>query len=120
MKQLRSAVRLTRLSVHVLNGMVLTVVFGGMLRVSFDAPLYQRLMGWWLRKVGHILGARVTVMGEPAGQGVLMVANHISWLDIPLLGGFAKPRFLSKQEVRDWPVIGSACKQGGNLVHYTR
>jgi 1-acyl-sn-glycerol-3-phosphate acyltransferase len=115
MKQLRRTLRLTRLGVHVLHGVVLTAILGGILRMSFNAPVYQRLMGWWLRRLGHILGARITVTGEPAGQGVLMVANHISWLDIPLLGGFAKPRFLSKQEVRHWPVIGWLAEKAGTL-----
>ncbi len=44
-----------------------------------------------------------------------MVANHISWLDIALLGGVANPRFLSKQEVRQWPVIGWLAEKSGTL-----
>lgn len=115
MKLLRRSVRLMRLFLHVLNGIVLTALFAGMLRMRFDAPFYRRLVGWWLRKTGQIVGARVSVHGEPAGQGVLMVANHISWLDIALLGGVVNPRFLSKQEVRHWPVIGWLADKCGTL-----
>lgn len=115
MKRLRRSVRLTRLLLHVLNGMVLTTVFAGIGRMSFDAPFYQRLVGWWLRKTGQIVGLRISVQGESAGQGVLLVANHISWLDIALLGGATTPRFLSKQEVRYWPMIGWLAEKSGTL-----
>lgn len=104
-----------RLALHLVNGVVLTGWLAGILRVPPDAPPYQRLMGWWLRKAGRILGVRATVFGEPAGQGVLMVSNHISWLDILLLGGVAVPRFLSKQEVRGWPVVGWLAQKAGTL-----
>jgi 1-acyl-sn-glycerol-3-phosphate acyltransferase len=106
--------RLIRLSTHFVLGMGLSVTLV-MLRISSDGVFYQRLMGWWLRKVGHILGAQVSVVGEPAGQGGLLVANHISWLDIPLLGGLTTPRFLSKQEVRTWPVVGWLADKAGTL-----
>lgn len=115
MKLLRRNLRLLRLVLHILNGMVLTLLLAGLLRVSFNTPFYQRLTQWWLRKITQILGIRVTVTGEPAGNGVLMVANHVSWLDIALLGGYAKPRFLSKHEVRHWPVIGWLADKAGTL-----
>lgn len=115
MKQLRRYWRLARLALHIVNGVVLTALLGGILRLSFNLPAYQRLVSWWLRKVAQILGVRVTVMGKPAEDAVLMVANHVSWLDISLLGGYARPRFLSKQEVRDWPVIGWLAAKSGTL-----
>lgn len=115
MKLLRRNLRLLRLALHILNGMVLTLLLAGLLRMSFNTPFYQRLTQWWLRKITRILGVRVAVTGEPAGDGVLMVANHISWLDIALLGGYARPRFLSKHEVRHWPVIGWLADKAGTL-----
>lgn len=115
MKQIRRIFRLFRLALHVLNGMFLTVLFAGVFRMPFDHPTYQRLVAWWLRKVAEISGVRIRVYGEPAGQGVMLVSNHISWLDIAVLGGTAKPRFLSKQEVRHWPVIGWLAAKSGTL-----
>lgn len=115
MKSFRRFVRLSRLAWHVLTGMFLTALFGGLLRMSFNTPFYQGLVKWWLGKVPRILGFQVSVMGEPAQQPVLMVSNHISWLDITLLGGAANPRFLSKQEVRQWPVVGWLAAKSGTL-----
>ena len=44
--------------------------------------------------------------GEPGGVATILVANHVSWLDIPVLGAIAPVRFVSKSEVASWPVIG--------------
>ena len=60
----------------------------------------------FLRWVGHVAGLRVTIRGVPLRRDVLFLANHVSWLDILLLGGSAGAAFVSKAEVRDWPLIG--------------
>ena len=61
------------------------------------------------------LGFRLQVEGEPADATVLYVSNHISWSDIPILGGRVPLRFLSKAEVGTWPVIGWLARQAGTL-----
>lgn len=54
------------------------------------------------------LGVRCRVRGEapPPGAGVLIVANHVSWLDISVLGAERRLSFVAKSEVASWPVIG--------------
>lgn len=54
------------------------------------------------------LGARATVRGAPPppGAGGLIVANHCSWLDIPVIGAQRPLSFVAKAEVATWPVIG--------------
>ncbi len=111
MKQLRRTVRLIGLALHVFVGVLLTVLFAWVWQAAF----YPRLVRWWLGKAGRIIGVQLKVVGKPADETVLMVANHISWLDIALLGGVANPRFLSKQEVRHWPVIGWLAAKSGTL-----
>ncbi|OQX15086.1 MAG: hypothetical protein BWK73_07850 [Thiothrix lacustris] len=111
MKRLRRLRRLIRLAAHVFVGVLITVLFAGIWQAAF----YPRLVHWWLGKAGRIVGVTVKVVGKPAEQAVLMVANHISWLDIPLLGGVANARFLSKQEVRQWLVIGWLAAKSGTL-----
>ena len=60
----------------------------------------------WHRGVCRILGLRITVEGScPIGTH-LVVSNHVSWLDIPVLGSILQVCFLSKAEVRDWPLMG--------------
>ena len=112
--QCRAGWRLNRLVLHIVVGVVLTAFFAGLLRQSVNQVFFRRLITWWLRSVPRILGLQVKTVGQPAA-GVLMVANHISWLDIPLLGGATNLRFLSKKEVRDWPVIGWLADHAGTL-----
>nr|NUR37518.1 1-acyl-sn-glycerol-3-phosphate acyltransferase [Sphingomonas sp.] len=46
-----------------------------------------------------MLGVRVTVLGRPARKHTLLVANHLSWLDIVILGGATNCTFVSKDEL---------------------
>ena len=66
----------------------------------------QRLMRWWLRNLIRLLPLRLHVHGQPTSETALWVSNHVSWLDIVVLGAQAPVHFLSKAEVRHWPVIG--------------
>ncbi|HEY6047990.1 MAG TPA: lysophospholipid acyltransferase family protein [Sphingomicrobium sp.] len=53
----------------------------------------------FLAAVARALGARVRVVGTPAGRHTLLVANHTSWFDILLLGGFVGSAFVSKDNL---------------------
>jgi 1-acyl-sn-glycerol-3-phosphate acyltransferase len=73
----------------------------------------------WLAAAPGVLGARVRVQGRERldaldGQPQLWLPNHVSWLDIPVLGGLAPGVvFLAKSEIRRWPVIGRLARFAG-------
>lgn len=69
----------------------------------------------YLGGVGWLLGLRVTVVGRPVAGGALYVANHISWLDIPAIGGATPARFIAKSEIAGWSLIGQLAKVGGSV-----
>jgi 1-acyl-sn-glycerol-3-phosphate acyltransferase len=46
---------------------------------------------------------------------VLMVANHVSWIDVQALGAVAGTRFVAKSEVREWPIVGTMAARLGTL-----
>jgi 1-acyl-sn-glycerol-3-phosphate acyltransferase len=72
----------------------------------------------WARTLLRAFGLRVRVTGVPLprrGSGVLVVANHVSWLDIPLIAAVLPGRVLAKSEIRDWPVLGRVAARGGTL-----
>lgn len=50
-----------------------------------------------------------------AGHGTLVVANHVSWLDIPALLAVEPLRLLAKREVADWPLIGAMARRTGTI-----
>ena len=54
-----------------------------------------------------ILGVRVEVVGNPVfGLSTVWVGNHLSYLDIPVLGSLGPMRFVAKQDIAGWPVFG--------------
>ncbi len=73
----------------------------------------------WLARATEILGVGVTVHGlhrlsDDEAQGTLWLPNHVSWLDIPVIGGLVPGTvFLSKNELASWPVIGRLARLAG-------
>lgn len=59
----------------------------------------------------HLFDIRVVVKGAPPQGGpTLVLANHVSWLDIPVLGSLQPLSFVAKSEVAGWPVVGAFAK----------
>ncbi|MDH6537790.1 1-acyl-sn-glycerol-3-phosphate acyltransferase [Streptomyces sp. SPB4] len=70
----------------------------------------------WSAALLRALGIRITVHGAPGGEGGrLIVANHISWLDIPLVTAVLPSRMLAKSEIGAWPVLGALAARAGTL-----
>lgn len=66
---------------------------------------------WYHRQVCKLVGIRLNVEGEIAEQqGVLIIANHVSWLDITVLSAVAPVSFVAKQEVASWPFVSWLAK----------
>ena len=61
----------------------------------------------WQRFVCRLMGIRVKVTGKPStDRPLLLLSNHNSWIDIPILASVAPVSFVAKQEVAGWPVVG--------------
>lgn len=73
------------------------------------------MVRFFLGSVGWLLGLRVQVEGQPIDGNVLYAGNHISWLDIPAIGGAAPARFIAKSEIAGWSIIGWLAKIGGSV-----
>jgi 1-acyl-sn-glycerol-3-phosphate acyltransferase len=71
----------------------------------------------WGRRLCDAFNVRITLQGEEldTGPGIL-VSNHMSYLDIPMLCALNPMSFVAKAEVKDWPIIGAAA--GGFGVIY--
>ena len=89
-------------------------------------PLYQRgtmnrsgqaaaFTSMWHRTLALALGIKISIYGTPHNAATLYVANHISWFDIPALGAHLPVRFLSKAEVKSWPLMGWLASSAGTL-----
>jgi lyso-ornithine lipid O-acyltransferase len=81
------------------------------LLIATGTPLRASFPRWYHRMVCKLLGVRVHLSGEPpAGGAVLLVSNHISWLDIPVLSSVTPLSFIAKQEVSGWPFVSWLAK----------
>ncbi|MCX5380892.1 1-acyl-sn-glycerol-3-phosphate acyltransferase [Streptomyces sp. NBC_00091] len=70
----------------------------------------------WSAALVRSLGIRITVHGAPGPDGGrLIVANHISWLDVPLVAAVLPCRMLAKSEIGAWPVLGRLAARAGTL-----
>ncbi|HZA19133.1 MAG TPA: lysophospholipid acyltransferase family protein [Pseudonocardiaceae bacterium] len=70
----------------------------------------------WFAAVLAVLGVRLTRYGPARfGSGVLVVANHVSWLDVVAMGAVQPVRMLAKREVGDWPVVGVLVARAGTI-----
>lgn len=71
----------------------------------------RRLPHWYHRNVCRLLGIRLEIEGEVRrGRPVLLVANHTSWLDIPVLSALAPVSFVAKREVGSWPGVATLAR----------
>jgi 1-acyl-sn-glycerol-3-phosphate acyltransferase len=106
--------RLLQALAHLLTGAMVTLAVVA-LRALGRPPAWQPgVVRWWHQRLCRILALQVAVSGQVAERAML-VANHISWLDIPVLGAQGSIGFLSKAEVRRWPVIGWMAEVAGTL-----
>ena len=69
----------------------------------------------WSYQLLAIFNVRLELRGRPPAAGCLLVANHISWLDIYAIGALQPAAFVSKDEVRGWPLIGWLAARTGTL-----
>ncbi len=84
-------------------------------RPRLRARIGARATHLWARLFLRVLGVRVRYTGPLPPPGVMVVANHVSYLDIPVLASCFPTLFLSKAEIAGWPVIGFFARAAGTL-----
>jgi 1-acyl-sn-glycerol-3-phosphate acyltransferase len=103
---LRSALILLVMAVIALVGVPLQ-----WLSLKLGLPLKRLVPLWFHRMVLALLGVKVTMRGVPAAERpLLFVANHASWLDIPVLSSITPLVFVAKSEIAGWPLFGLFAK----------
>ncbi|MGB1230457.1 MAG: lysophospholipid acyltransferase family protein [Holosporaceae bacterium] len=97
-----------------LTALLLGLVVGYL--IIFTVFLLSRAQGqaatrFVYRSLCRLAGLRLHYRGQPFDKAGLFVANHVSYFDILILGGFVRTAFISKTEVGRWPLIGSVAKK---------
>jgi 1-acyl-sn-glycerol-3-phosphate acyltransferase len=99
---LRAAWRLLRCVVHAMHGLAVVVFRFGML----DAAQRHTRIRWWSAKMLRVMGIAIELDGTVRPGGTLLVANHVSWLDITALHAVVpQARFVSKSDIQSWPLL---------------
>ena len=107
--------RILQILTHLSLGVVLTLVTGRLDPRSGEYRLNPSVTSWWHKRLLRILRIEVEAIGRRPRPPALLVANHVSWMDIPVIGAQVSTSFLSKYEVRKWPVVGWLAATAGTL-----
>jgi lyso-ornithine lipid O-acyltransferase len=113
MSAIRKFYRSILLIFLITTGIILAVLF---LRNTVPAHGFRsKLITTWLGLVARTLGVRIKSYGTALTEKTLFVSNHISWLDILIIGSLVPVHFLSKHEVKTMPVLGWLATRAGTL-----
>ncbi|MFT4192629.1 MAG: lysophospholipid acyltransferase family protein [Comamonas sp.] len=112
MKAVRAVVRLVRVLAHVVRGWwIIRRHFAGMSEAERQARVQ-----WWAQGLLDRMGVALEVRGASQVLApALLVANHVSWLDIVVMHASRFCRFVSKDDVRGWPLVGTLATSAGTL-----
>ncbi|MDQ6916927.1 MAG: 1-acyl-sn-glycerol-3-phosphate acyltransferase [Pseudomonadota bacterium] len=108
------AYRHARVSLHVFQGIATTAFVFPMIGL----PRRQALIRRWSERLLRMMHIESRVHGLPAAGlpgNMLIVANHVSWLDIFVLNTVQPARFIAKAELRRWPLVGLMISGCGTL-----
>jgi len=108
---LRAIWRLLRTLLHIVQA----VLRCGLLFPFLDGPARLQQVQRWCVGLLRCLDITVHTTGSVHAGPVLVVANHISWLDILAIIAVHPVRFVSKSDVKHWPVLGWIVACGGTL-----
>jgi 1-acyl-sn-glycerol-3-phosphate acyltransferase len=123
MRYVLAPLRAVALLLHVLGGILIALTCFH----ALDQPRRNRVIGAWSRGLLRVCGAGLKVRGvapapelaatgiESGTRGRVIVANHISWIDVFALDAALPCRFVAKSEIGRWPLAGWLVSLAGTL-----
>ncbi|MGI4849584.1 MAG: lysophospholipid acyltransferase family protein [Janthinobacterium lividum] len=114
MKRLLAMFAMLRVVLHLLHGLLIVAL----IYPHISAAARQGRTRRWSAQVLAICGVRLKVTvptAEVHAGPALIVANHVSWLDIFVINAMQPCRFVAKSDIRDWPLIGWLCAKTGTI-----
>ena len=112
MRSVVGAWRIARLLVHGVHGLAIILLRFG----AYSAAQRHARIQWWSAKLLRLIGIALHAQGTPRAGAKLVVSNHVSWLDIAAIHAvIPEARFVSKADVKQWPLIGRLVAGAGTL-----
>lgn len=118
---------ITTLRIALRAPVAIALLLGGLFTVTFVFPRIgydrrDRIIARWSRWLLRACGIRLVEQPAPGAQSLaslqgpaLIVANHISWIDIFLMLATTSAHFVAKIEIASWPVVGRLVIGAGTL-----
>lgn len=106
--------RILRMLLHTLYGALIAIF----ILPGCSARQRDFIISRWAKSLLQVMHIHIKVIGgkpDSHSTGVMFVGNHISWIDIHALNSVRAVRFISKAEVRDWPVFGWLAAKANTL-----
>lgn len=112
MRNFVAAIKLAKVVAHLLHGLlVVYVIFP-----KLTQPQKNKRIEVWAGALLAKLAIKLAVNGVPPISGpMLLVSNHISWLDILVIHAAGHCRFVSKSDIKHWPVLGTLTTSASTL-----
>lgn len=112
MRNFVAAIKLAKVIAHLLHGLLVVFVIFPKLT---QAQKNKRIEAWAAALLAK-LAIKLIVNGKPPKTGpMLLVSNHISWLDILVIHAAGHCRFVSKADIKHWPILGTLTTSAGTL-----
>ena len=105
--------RAIRLIFHIISGLAQSAIYP-----RLSQPAQKNMSKNWSVGLLSILSIRLRLSGtlpDAKDQPVMLVANHVSWLDVYSLITVCPSRFVAKSEIRGWPFLGWLSRNVGTL-----
>ena len=113
-KILTRSYRISRIVIHTFIGLVIAAIVLPMLNKLHKLAIIK----WWCGGLLRAFHIKVSTFGNlpPTNtQGVMFVANHVSWSDIHALNSLIPLRFIAKSDIKSWPIFGYLVTQANTL-----
>ena len=105
---------MARIFIHTITGLIVASAVLPLVNIARK----RRIIQWWCGGLLRAFHIKVKTFGSlpPAGtQGVMFVANHVSWADIHALNSMIPLRFVAKSDIKDWPIFGYLVTKANTL-----
>lgn len=109
---LRFVIRAVLLILLIIIGLILTGVFFPI----FSQSKREKVVNTWSKVLIWVLGVKVNVEGQVIRDGaVMLISNHVSWIDIFILNSCRTTSFVAKKEIKNWAIVGRLVAQAGTI-----
>lgn len=117
--KIRLLYKLSFITLLFIYGLVIAAALFPAINVSHSASKARAkrdlIKKQWLSLFSAIINLHIIREGDLPERTAILVSNHISWLDIIVIGQYLPAYFVAKSDISRWPIVGYLSKQAGTI-----